>query len=102
MWKWIFVQHCLSSLVCLLHALQRDVTTSTLSVLLSVTVMTVEVGAYLTYMCYRIRKTLKGETFTVFHSIVNDFQQIMALLISNVSLQACYCESFPTNGNFVP
>ena len=35
--------------------------------------------------------------FTVFHSIVNLFPQIMALSISYVSLQACYRKSFSVN-----
>ena len=50
-------------------------------------------------------KRLRGETFVVFvvfHSILNVFRQIMALSVGNVRLQACYRESFPTNGNFVP
>ena len=38
----------------------------------------------------------------VFHSIANVFPQIMVLSIGNVSLQACYREIFPANGNFVP
>ena len=44
-------------------------------------------------------KRSRGETFAVFvvfHSIVNVFLRIMALLIGNVSLQACYRKSFPT------
>ena len=36
----------------------------------------------------------EGENFTVFHSIVNLFPPKMALLIGNVSLQACYRDSF--------
>ena len=47
-------------------------------------------------------KHSRGKTFAVFHSIVNVFPRIMALLIGNVGLQACYRESFPVNGNFVP
>ena len=47
-------------------------------------------------------KHLRGETFMAFHSIVNVFPRLMALSIGNVSLQACYHESFPANGNFVP
>ena len=49
-------------------------------------------------------KRLREKTFAifaVFHSIASVFRQIMALSIGNVSLQACYCESFPTNENFV-
>ena len=40
--------------------------------------------------------------FAVFHSIANVFPRIMDLSIANVSLQACYHESSPANGNFVP
>ena len=43
-------------------------------------------------------KTFEGGTFavfTVFHSIVNVFQQIMALSIGNVRLQACTVKVFP-------
>ena len=50
-------------------------------------------------------KRSREKTFTVsavFHSIANVFPRIMALSIGNVSLQACYRESFPSNGNFVP
>ena len=46
-------------------------------------------------------KRSRGETFTVFHSIANVFRQIMALSIGNVRLQACYHESFLTNGKKV-
>ena len=46
-------------------------------------------------------KTL--EVFMVFHSIANVFPRIMALLIGNISLQACYTlKVFPANGNFIP
>ena len=45
-------------------------------------------------------ETFKGENFAVFHSIANLFPQIMSLSISNISLQACYRESFPANNHF--
>ena len=51
---------------------------------------------------YHIWQNVQEETFAVFHSIANVFPQIMALSIGNVSLQVCYHESFPVNGNFVP
>ena len=44
-----------------------------------------------------------GETFmvfAVFYSTVNLFLQIMALSISNNSLQSCYSESFTANNYF--
>ena len=59
-----------------------------------------------TYVLYTIpytAKCLRGKTFTViavFHLIANVFPRIMALLIGNVSLQACYRESFPANNHF--
>ena len=40
-------------------------------------------------------KPLTGKNFMIFHSTVKLFLQIIILLISNISLQACYCESFP-------
>ena len=48
-------------------------------------------------------KCLRGKTFAVFavlHSIANLFPWIMASSISNISLQACYQESFVMNDNF--
>ena len=45
----------------------------------------------------------RGETFVVFmvfHSTVNVFLWIMALSISNISLQKCYSESFTANSYF--
>ena len=33
----------------------------------------------------------------ILHSIMSLFLRIMTLSISNISLQACYCESFPVN-----
>ena len=48
-------------------------------------------------------KCSRGKTFAVFvvfHSIVNVFPQIMALSIGNVSLQACYRESFSCEWQF--
>ena len=39
-------------------------------------------------------KRLRGENLRFFHSIANLFPQIMALLIDNISLQACYREKF--------
>ena len=53
--------------------------------------------------CGDMIKHSRGKTFMVFvvlHSIMNLFLWIMALLISNISLQACYHESFSTNDNF--
>ena len=53
------------------------------------------------FTCYSLpymAKLSKGKKFVVFmifHSIVNLFRQIMALLIGNITLQACYYKSFP-------
>ena len=46
-------------------------------------------------------KNLQGKLlqFVVFHSILNLFPRIMALSISNISLQKCYSESFTVNSS---
>ena len=57
------------------------------------------VGLLISYMA----KTSRGKTFVafeVFHSITNLFLQILALSISNTSLQACYSESTLMNDHF--
>ena len=41
-----------------------------------------------------------GKLFVVFHSTTNLFLQIMALSISNISLQNCYSKSFTVNSYF--
>ena len=45
-------------------------------------------------LIYRLQEMSVGEPFGVFHSAVNHFLQIMALLISNISLQEYYSESY--------
>ena len=45
-------------------------------------------------------KCPREKTFTVFHSTANLFPWIMALLISNISLQNCYSKSFTANSYF--
>ena len=45
-------------------------------------------------------KTSVGENFRGFHSTTNVFLRIMALSISNISLQKCYSKSFTANSYF--
>ena len=53
---------------------------------------------------YHIQQNVsRGENFAVFtilHSTMNLFLQIMALSISNISLQNCYSKSFTVNSYF--
>ena len=55
---------------------------------------------------YRIQQNIRGGKLSwflwFFTQSRNVFLQIMALSIGNVSLQACYRESFSMNGNLYP
>ena len=65
-------------------------------VLCTVTSAKVQSGHYV--VLYTTAKYCSGKAFVVFmmfHSIANIFPRgIMALSISNISVQVCYCESF--------
>ena len=50
-------------------------------------------------------KTFEGGKFAVFvvaYSTAKFWCDCMAVLIGNISKQACYCKGFPTNDDFTP
>ena len=50
---------------------------------------------------YHKQENIQEENFHSFHSTTNLLPQIMALSISNISLQNCYSKSFTANSYFL-